>query len=84
MLNCEFLEAAALAFSGNNLAARCYQTFDTLYLRFKPGQRNKYFPTNLAADSQMNADKGASAKPALSGVKLNLPLPRALPRRAVC
>jgi hypothetical protein len=31
-LNVELWEAAALAFSGVNLAARGYQTFDTLFI----------------------------------------------------
>jgi hypothetical protein len=52
-LNCEFWEAAALAFSGNNLAARCYQTFDTLYLRAKERQRNKYFFVTYSQISQI-------------------------------
>jgi len=42
-LNFEFWEAAALASKGNYLAARGYQTFDTLLLTVKPPKRNKYF-----------------------------------------
>jgi hypothetical protein len=35
LLNCEFWEAAAPAFTGYNLAARGYQTFDTPLLTNK-------------------------------------------------
>jgi hypothetical protein len=43
LLNFECWEAAARALTGNNLAARGYQTFDILLLTAKLQKRNKYF-----------------------------------------